>query len=439
MRNFLFVLFAFTAISSFAQIKTFSGDYPLSGDFFWVKGKANYTYNESADYTKVKNGAFSFSADMNGTDFGQSSRARFQESVKGQYKNNLKEGLWTHIITMTNIDNNNATITSTVNYKDGIPNGSWKMKITDNKTAAVTESISLNFKNGIMTGAYSANESSTGISISGTLDENGYFHGKQSRIDYGNETITEYNHGKKTLSLNRNVQSGEVSNRVTTSAEDLEQIDKILKMTETNPDALADQSFGVEEFYDKELDKYFGKKFVFALQIDDFKGDALYNNNNSYRFDWTGFVYYNLYKQFTRAEIAAQEAEKAKAEAERQAKLAIERAAEELKGQVNDLRYENKNKRDELLKKYSYGTTLPSAENPVARKTPIFKAFIALETVYNEKTDASKDNNEKLKNLEQLNKLYNRTIELLNIDTKEMEKLLKKTTDNAEREKLMGL
>ena len=439
MRNFLFVLFAFTAISSFAQIKTFSGDYPLSGDFFWVKGKATYTYTEAADYTKVKNGAFSFSADMNGTDFGQSSRARFQESVKGQYKNNLKEGLWTHIITMTNIDNNNATITSTVNYKDGIPNGSWKMKITDNKTAAVTESISLNFKNGIMTGAYSANESSTGISISGTLDENGYFHGKQSRIDYGNETITEYNHGKKTLSLNRNVQSGEVSNRVTTSAEDLEQIDKILKMTETNPDALPDQSFGVEEFYDKELDKYFGKKFVFALQINDFKGDALYNNNNSYRFDWTGFVFYNHFKQMTRAEIAAEEAEKAKEEAERQAKEEAERAAEEIKRSISTYKYNNESLRNDLLKKYTVGYTPPSADSPYGKKTPILKAFFPLEAVYKENLAASKDDDEKLNNLFKINKLYNRTIELLSIDTKEMEKILKKTTDNAEREKLMGL
>lgn len=439
MKQLLLILLSFFAIDSFAQLKTFSGDYPLSGDFFWVKGKATYTYNESADYTKVKNGAFSFSADMNGTDFGQSSRARFQESVKGQYKNNLKEGLWTHIITMTNIDNNNATITSTVNYKDGIPNGSWKMKITDNKTAAVTESISINFKNGIMTGAYSANESSRGITLSGTLDENGYFHGKQSRIDYGNETITEYNHGKKTLSLNRNVQSGEVSNKVTTSAEDLEQIDKILKMTETNPDALPDQSFGVEELYDKELDKYFGKKFVFALQIDDFKGDALYNNNNSYSFDWTGFVFYNLYKQFTRAEIAAQEAEKAKAEAERQAKLAMERAAEELRAQVGNLKYDNKNKREELLKKYTSGSTVPSVEYPYGKKTPILKAFFALEADYVQQVDAVKDNKEKLVKLEVITKLYSRMNELLTTDTKEMEKILKKTTDNAEREKLMGL
>jgi hypothetical protein len=92
-----------------------------------------------------------------------------------------------------------------------------------------------------------------------------------------------------------------------------------------------------------------------------------------------------------------------------------------------------------LIKKYSFGTTLPSAENPVARKMPIFKAFIALETAYDEKVNASKDNSEKLKNLESINKLYNRTIDLLSVDTKEMEKLLKKTTDNAEREKLMGL
>jgi hypothetical protein len=439
MKKLFTMLMTFLAISSFAQTKTFSGDYPLSGDFFWVKGKANYAYTEKADYTKVKNGAFSFSADMNGTEFGQSSRARFVESVKGQYKNNLKDGLWTHIITMTNIEQQNATITTTVNYKDGIPNGAWKMTVTDNKTFAVNESISLNFKNGVITGAYNANESSRGITINGACDENGFFHGKQSDVEYGTETITEYTHGKQTLSLNRNVQSGEVSNRKTTDAADLEMTDKITALAKTNPDALADQSFGVDDLYDKELDKYFGQKFVFGLQINDFPGDAMYNTNNSYRFDWKGFRYLTLYKQLTRAEIAAKEAEKAKAEAERQAKLAIERAADELKEQVNNLKYENNAKRDELIKKYSFGTTLPSAENPVARKTPIFKAFIAIETLYNEKENASKDNSEKLKNLESVNKLYNRTIELLNVDTKEMEKLLKKTTDNAEREKLMGL
>jgi hypothetical protein len=341
---------------------------------------------------------------------------------------------------MTNIDNNNATITTTVNYKDGIPNGAWKMKATDNKTAAVTDNISLNFKNGVLTGAFSATESSRGITINGICDENGYFNGKQSNVNYGTETITEYNHGKQTLQLNRNVQSGEVSNRNTTEAADLEMIDKILTLSKSNPDALADLSFGLNDTYDKELDKYFGQKFVFALQINDFPGDAMYNTNYSNRFDWKGFRYLSLYKQFTRAEIAAQEAEKAREEAERKAKEEAERAEQELIRKSNALVSSVDNLRDELIKKYTIsGLTAPSAENPSAKKKQIFMAFIEIEKSYLDRFNATDDYNKKIAILGDYTKLYNRTIELLSIDTKEMEKILKKTTDNAEREKLMGL
>ena len=62
-----------------------------------------------------------------------------------------------------------------------------------------------------------------------------------------------------------------------------------------------------------------------------------------------------------------------------------------------------------------------------------------MEADYVQQVDAVKDNKEKLVKLEVITKLYSRMNELLTTDTKEMEKILKKTTDNAEREKLMGL
>ena len=145
MKQLSILLLACMTSISFGQTKTFNGEYPMSGIFKWVKGKAKYSYTE-ADSIKIKDGTFTFSANMKGTEFGQSSRARFSLLVSGFYKNNLKDGVWSHKTTIENMEMaGNTVLLANVSHDNGIPNGVWTLQGTENGTGVVMQDISLNF------------------------------------------------------------------------------------------------------------------------------------------------------------------------------------------------------------------------------------------------------------------------------------------------------
>ena len=104
-------------------VKTYSGT--------WSNPEGKITYSYIEDKTtgeRIKNGPVSFTSINN---------QNMNISVKGTYKNNLKEGVWTYNASITSEkdrENNNfytsGTSICTGTYKKGIPNGAWTVTET---------------------------------------------------------------------------------------------------------------------------------------------------------------------------------------------------------------------------------------------------------------------------------------------------------------------
>lgn len=434
----LTLLLLVCASQIWAQSKTYQGTYPLGGDFSWVTGKATYTYTEDASYNKIKNGGFLFTSDMNGQELQQLSTSRYQQTVKGQYKENLKDGAWSHSIIMTNISRTYASIESKVAYAKGLPNGVWSMTAMNTKTNKVDETMMATFKNGVLFGTFKYKNDPNEVEVTGTCDENGYMHGKVTIISYGTEKITEYVHGVPKISVNRDVKSGEVSSKNETSAEDIAMYAKLESLAKTNPDALADEPYKLIEYMYEDVQKLYNKKFVYALQLDDFPGDEMYGGFR-YGYQWNAFKVKELVKQTTRAELEEQRQKKQVEEEAYQQKRAAERAEEELNDKVYSAGQTCRQKHDAIQKAYAIsGFDLPKKSDMYIKKR-IYKPYLALEKEYEANVDNAKTPAEKLESYQKLYEFYNKILELATKDTNELEKQLKKVEDLNEIRKILGL
>jgi len=299
--KFIYKIIIFLLVGSFSSnlaaqdLQTYSGNYDLSGDYFWVKGQATYTYKELADYTKIREGSFKFQSDMKGEEFGQSYRARFIENVSGQYKNNLKNGLWLHNIQLLKIEDINASIEVKANYKEGKPDGSWNLELKDLSTGAIKEMMSMNFRNGTITGTFKKINVDEGIEISGNCDENGYLHGKVVTKELDNELIREFSHGVMQLYVLRDAKTGEVIERKNADKETLEMVTKLQDLAKNNPAELENMSFKLVDDV-AEFDKIYVKTILEIMQLRDFPGDSMFSNRDD-QYYWEGFKVIDIEKR----------------------------------------------------------------------------------------------------------------------------------------------
>lgn len=177
MKNLLLLIFSFLCLSINAQtLKTYTGQYnclihPNTDSY----GKATYSYYEHND-TRMYHGQFSYS-DSRG-------------SLKGKFKDNKQDGLWTFTkkINFTVKRNYyNGKLVITITYKDGIPNGPITFSMIDSKTNSAKAVIKANFEDGKLIGNvggrfnerffgfYGLNsfESLFENNVTGTFNENG--------------------------------------------------------------------------------------------------------------------------------------------------------------------------------------------------------------------------------------------------------------------------
>ena len=87
-------------------------------------GTALYSYFEDPDTrNQIKEGAFKFNYNGIG-------ETKASESISGNYVKGLKQGIWSHTITMTDYEKGSdfltGTITLVANYKNGYADGNWK-------------------------------------------------------------------------------------------------------------------------------------------------------------------------------------------------------------------------------------------------------------------------------------------------------------------------
>lgn len=164
-------------------------------------GKITYSYYEDgSNGNHVKHGAFKFIKKDKGYD----------ALTTGTFKNGMRDGVWTYKINSTDYPNSmgsftTRTMTATLTYKDGMPNGLWKLsdfakarnkmlglnntyRWSDYETIA-NDNVTMTFKNGSVTGT--VNYKTNGKSKTYTLNEFGYAIGEINTTNYiGKETIT---------------------------------------------------------------------------------------------------------------------------------------------------------------------------------------------------------------------------------------------------------
>ena len=100
MKKYLIILLLISiSITSFGQsLQNYSGTEPI-GHPYYENAKISYTY-QLIDNKKVKTGNYSFIINSNNG---------YKINISGKYKNNLKTGLWTYNVTLTNFNNSGLT------------------------------------------------------------------------------------------------------------------------------------------------------------------------------------------------------------------------------------------------------------------------------------------------------------------------------------------
>ena len=110
MKTILFFTLAFLCFEiGIAQTtKTYNGPFELSHPFV-QNGTATYSYyDDTKTYERVKNGPFAF------TFTGQGNFKGWNETIKGEYKKNLKHGQWVFTITTNDFKTGNYYKTGTI-------------------------------------------------------------------------------------------------------------------------------------------------------------------------------------------------------------------------------------------------------------------------------------------------------------------------------------
>lgn len=142
MKHLLFIIASFLCLSINAQtLKTYSGQYncliqPNTNPF----GKATYTFYEQDD-KRMYHGQFSYS-DSRG-------------SLKGKFKDNKQDGIWTFtekINFTVKRKYYNGKLVITITYKDGVPNGPITFSMIDSKTNSTKATFKADFVDGKLTG-----------------------------------------------------------------------------------------------------------------------------------------------------------------------------------------------------------------------------------------------------------------------------------------------
>jgi hypothetical protein len=156
-------------------------------------GTATYYYYEDENTHKnIKHGSFSYT--FNGVE----DYKGFNQTIKGNYKNGLKDDLWTYTLLFTdfNIENglvllaatNKYTIGKiilTANYKDGYAHGVWKTNWSYKKRskdyysrewlpfeAQKSLAIEMNFANGYFVGKVNNKNDFSPFEVLGKFDQN---------------------------------------------------------------------------------------------------------------------------------------------------------------------------------------------------------------------------------------------------------------------------
>jgi hypothetical protein len=189
------------------NLKKIQGSYELGSPYAFLQGGvATYFTKEGKDYSILREGAFTYSCNMNAAQLRQRAGSMVNIKINGKYKDGLKVGEWNSSVLMK-VNGEGAQIITKVNYKNGVPNGTWTSKQTSLQNKPIEE-VSCKFKDGVMLGKfYYAKDDKK---YEGFLDSNGFLDGRFSVTTGSIETIFECQHGIILKLIRRDASSGEV-------------------------------------------------------------------------------------------------------------------------------------------------------------------------------------------------------------------------------------
>jgi hypothetical protein len=173
------------------QLKTYTNKNYGTSD--GQTGTLTYTYYEDASGNYVKHGKYSINASLEISRYWNREKRTYQNfhnqhATNATFKDGWLDGTVTITVKKTTEENKiKATTvqTETVNFKNGVPHGLWKIVETyDNKTSTL---ISMSFTDGVLTGSFQWSNM-----YSGEFDSKGQYSGKWTTTT-DNRTFTEYN------------------------------------------------------------------------------------------------------------------------------------------------------------------------------------------------------------------------------------------------------
>ncbi len=174
-------------------------------DYGGANGNANYEYYEDANMERIYNGKFELKQYPN-----------HPANIIGNFKNNLKNGLWS--ITRYGSFYNNGYVSyveiAKGNFSQGKLNGLWTYIKKEEKSGKMCMSSKIEFTNNLMTGVFELTENyENKFEIKINYDTLGDNHGSYlvkywvGQIEF--EDKREYNHGNLLSSIHRNLSTGE--------------------------------------------------------------------------------------------------------------------------------------------------------------------------------------------------------------------------------------
>lgn len=431
------------------QLKTYNGEYDLRSyevDVLGISpdllnGTATYSYYENEDLQRIRSGKFNYTGKLSIN--GGSATA----SISGNYSENNKDGKWSvnQYVEVPEIRQPGRVSTPATSgklnfagtYKDGLPNGLWTSTLSvTQKGKTITETYTLNFSKNVIIGNFKkTTNDGTDNSISGTLDNNGYFTGKTIVKEEGSEYQLTFNNGLLVSGIGRSIQSGNIFENFKISEDELTIFNQLLN--EKDSSIIDEIPFKIVDGRNNyEIDKLISNKFINTMKsgslYDVTPGDLSIDENKKY--NWIGFKIRVLEKSETKTQKLARLNAELKAKEENLKRLEYEKLEGNLK-----LQYEEKIKRIEAYHLTNYQGQL--IINSFARPH-LYNAFKVLYVHYINQLKIENDINKRLGYVTKIDVLCDKVLFIHGIDKKvfkEQNGKLKNEKSIEELEKILEL
>lgn len=171
-------------------------------------GKAIYQYFENNDLERIFDGSFSYTASINSIRNKKIGIENDSYLIEGQYKNNLKNGIWSEKKTYSLDENGNNYLTNNFsgNYENGLKVGKWTYNSKGVKDSKIYEKTTdFNYNKNILIGKIFSEGH-----IDGNINNDGIFQGIWNIKTQGKEYIAEFTNGIFIKLIVRKIENGDI-------------------------------------------------------------------------------------------------------------------------------------------------------------------------------------------------------------------------------------